>query len=273
MPSGRFNPIRSICGRTLVACLVAVAGCSSVRVRVDARAAGEPELRERLLGPKYVIRGPDEQMEGSLAFQEYAATLDHALALRRPDLERVGPAEPADFAILVHVAMADLGAGVTSYPVYGSHYGRAYGPCGPGYYHSFGVVGTEVRSVHYGYDHALSATAYVQDPAGPGGRRVLWEGTAGVVSGRPDLTQAMPYLALALTSMFGQSSEGTEVIKFSSRDEDVKILRRWIRTGVRPMETEELEEEQEERRHQRDGERGTDEHRETPGGGPPGSPG
>ncbi len=196
--------------------------------------APEAELRERLCGPAYVIRGPDEQAEASLAFQEFAATWAHALEMRRPDLRRVGPAEPAEFAILLHASVADLGAGVESYPVYGSHYGRAVGPCGPVYFHSYGVVGTEVRAVHYGYDHSLFATAYIQDADGPGGRRVLWEARAATVDEANDIAGAMPYLALALASGFGQPTDGTEAVKFSRGDHEVKFLRQWVRTGMRP---------------------------------------
>jgi hypothetical protein len=211
-----------------------LAGCSSVRVRVDARAATEEDLRQRLAGPAYVIRGP-EQVEGTLAFQEFANTFSYALEMRRPDLTRVDTAEPADFAILLHVFVADLGGGVISHPVYGSRYGRVYGPYGPGYYHSYGIVGTEIRSVHYGYDHVLSATAYIQDPAGPLGRRVLWEGTAGSVGDRQEISAAMPYLALGLTTFFGTSTAGREVVKFSRRDEHVRYLQDWVQMGVRPV--------------------------------------
>lgn len=216
--------------------VVGLAGCSSVRVRVDSRAATEPEYRERLLGPRYVIRGPDEQAEASLAFQAFAATWSYALETRRPDLVRVEPTQPADFAILLHVQVVNLGGTVAAYPVYGSHFGPAYGPWGPGHYRTFGVVGTEVRSVHFGYDHVLFATAYIQDPAGPGGRRVLWEGMAGSVSNRMDLDEIVPFLAVGLTSTFGDASEGTRTFKFSRRDDEVKLLRRAVRSGQRPVE-------------------------------------
>lgn len=232
-------PVRAFCLLPgALGVLILASGCSSVRVRVDARVASDEVLRQRLAGPAYVIRGPDEQVEGTLAFQEFADTFSYALAMRRPDLQRVDRNEPADFAILLHVFVADLGAGLVSYPVYGSHYGRVYGPYGPGYYHAYGIVGTEVRSIHYGYDHVFSATAYIQDPAGPGGRRVLWEGTAGVVGGHEDLSAAVPYLALGLTTFFGTSTAETEFMRFSRRDEHVRYLRDWVRMGVRPLEPE-----------------------------------
>lgn len=211
-----------------------LAGCSSVRVRVDARVAPEDSLRAQLEKPTYVIRASDEQVEASLVFQEFAATFEHAMEMYRPGLQRVESQEPADFAVLLQASAADLGSGVTSYPVYGSHYGRAIGPCGPAYYHSYGVVGTAVETVHYGFDHVLHATAYVHDPTGPAGRRVLWEAMAGTVASKPDMPAAMPYLTLALASSFGESTEGTQTVKFSSRNHDVKYLRQWVRTGSRP---------------------------------------
>lgn len=214
--------------------ILAASGCSAIRVRVDARLAPEPELQQKLDGPAYVIKAADEQAEASLAFQEFANTFAHAMEMYRPDLERVGTSEPADFAVLLHVTVADLGAGVVSYPILGSQYGRGFGPCGPVYYRSYGVVGTEVRTVHYGYDHVLSAMAYIQDASAPAGRRVLWEGMAGLVDDANDIDQAMPYLAIGLASQFGQPTEGRRSVKLSSRDDQVRYLRRWVRTGVRP---------------------------------------
>ncbi|MBI4578439.1 MAG: hypothetical protein HY718_01970 [Planctomycetes bacterium] len=218
---------------TIVAALSA--GCAtSVRVQIDCRVAPDAGLRQRLAGPRYVIRAVNEQAEASLAFQEFADTFAAALEMRHPDLRRVEVTQPAEFAILLQANVTDLGTGVTSYPVYGHYYGHGYGPYGPIHYSSFGVVGTEVRAVHLGYNRTLFVSAYVLDPAAPGGRRVLWEGMAGSVGDESDLAAAMPYLSLALSSHFGESSEGQQSLRFEHDDSDVKALRLWLRTGEKP---------------------------------------
>jgi len=212
----------------------AVAGCSAVRVRVEARVTPDDALRRQLVGPRYVIRAPDEETEASLAFQEFAETLAHALEMRRPELQRVKTSEPAEFAILLHVTVTDRGTGIASYPVYGHQYGRAFGPRGSVYFHSYGVVGTQVQSVHLGYERVAFATAYIQDPTTPGGRRVLWEAMAASAGEDPAVASAMPYLALGLSSLFGMSTEGSRLIRFSRDDEEVDFLRSWITTGMPP---------------------------------------
>jgi hypothetical protein len=189
----------------------------------------------RLDGPRYVIRAPDEQTEASLAFQEYARVVEYALRMREPGLERVGITDPADFALLMQARVVDLGSGMESYPVYGHYYGPGFGPCGPAYYHAYGPVGTEVRTVHLGYDHVLFLTAYIQAPGAPAGRVVLWEGMSGTIEDQADLDRAMPYLALGLTLYYGQATDGTRTPRYSQLHDEAKELRLWLRTGNRPV--------------------------------------
>lgn len=214
--------------RHLPACLLLVllasSGCTEVRVRVDTRVSPDPDLRRLLERGRYVIRGPDETAEASLAFQEFADILARALKMEGHGLKRVRPGDPADLNLTMIVNIADLGTATTSYPVYGHSYAYGYGPYGIRRYHAYGVVGTEVQTYHLGYDRTLFVSAWVPAEGAPAGRRVAWEGFAGSVGDGGDLQDAMPYLALALASHFGESTGGPVRITFSRDDDRVELL-------------------------------------------------
>lgn len=226
----------------LLLALLVPAGCTSVRVRVDTRVSSDPDLRRLLDRGRYAVHAADETAEASLAFQEFAEILARALEMQGHRLERAHPGEPADLNLTMIVNVADLGTGTASYPVYGRTYAYGYGPCGVRRYSSYGVVATEVQTYHLGYDRTLFLSAWVPAEDAPAGRRVAWEGFAGSVGDSGSLQEAMPYLALALASHFGESTGGVAKLSFSRDDDRIELLVGGMmpvaRAATEPAETE-----------------------------------
>lgn len=196
------------------------AGCHRVQVEVESRLVSDVSLWGRLDGPGYVISGPDEQAEASLAFQEFADMLAAALKLRRPELQRAAPGEPAELSLTLTCRVVDRGTAVETYPVYGPRAGFLYGY---GYgYPDYGLVGTEVRTVDLGYQHAACLSAWIADGSGPAGRRVVWEGCGSLNSSQRSLKQTMPFLLVALVSVYGEATDVPLVVKLDHDDPRVE---------------------------------------------------
>ncbi|MEP0843408.1 MAG: hypothetical protein HRF43_11955 [Phycisphaerae bacterium] len=238
----------------------AVAGCGGVRVSVDARLVEDSTLWHYLDGPSYRIVGQTPESESSLEFQEYAALLAAALREPRPNLRRLrdGPAPPTetrpaagprprpgastraapeggaarppqrpDIVFTFSFHAIDRGTAVESYPVYANRRAWVYGPYGARTsYYSSSYAGQAVQTVSLGFAHGASLSAWVWDAGQPTGRRVLWEGRAGLVSSTPDLRATMPYLVVALATWYGQPTpDGPAVMKFKTDDERIQSLR------------------------------------------------
>lgn len=217
-----------------------LAGCGSSKVWVDGRLTPDSGQWHRLDGPTYRIVGVAPEAEASLEFQEVADLLERAFHAPRPNLRRASPAAvPAgaaggraaergprpDLVMTVTFQVFDRGTAVHTYPVYAHRRATAYSRHGRVYrYHSYGYAGSEVETVHMGFVHGLSLTAWVFDAAQPAGRRVIWEGKASIVRDEPDLRAAMPYLAVALADLYGQPTEGPVTVKFERHDERIERL-------------------------------------------------
>ncbi len=227
----RGRPIRAGCWIGLVPLAVA-AGCSTVRVDVETRLAADPSLAERLAGPAYVMGGVAPEAEASLTFQEAADLWSAALAEYRPHLRRAAGDEPAAFRMTLGFNVVDLGTGVVSYPEYGPTWGHfsVSGGCGhySGYGHGYGYVGQRVQTVHLGYDRSLLVVAWIEDPAQPAGRRVIWEGFARSVGSTPSLKTAMPYLVAALAPYFGEVTAEPVRQRFTSHSDRIESLRQAV---------------------------------------------
>ncbi|MHC4443063.1 MAG: hypothetical protein ACYTF1_08090 [Planctomycetota bacterium] len=212
------------------------AGCRHVVVEVDCRLTGDQSYHRYLRGPRYVIRGVDEQAEASLAFEEFSAMLSQELSFEYSNLKRVRPEGPADVVFTLAYGVSDRGAGVETYPVYG-HYGYGW-HWGPGLrrHGYYGVVGTEVQRVHLGYLHSLFVSAWVGDELQPAGRRVIWEGNCDLVSSNRSLKFSMPYLMAALGRYYSRATERPVRVKFDADDEFVRRLAIHAGPGTRPSD-------------------------------------
>ena len=207
--------------------LLLTTGCRHVRVDVDCRLLGDHDQLHRLDGPTYVIRGPNEAEEASLAFQETADLLARGLAAERPDLTRVALEAPAHLMISIAYQVVDRGTAVESYPVYGHESGFAFSYGGPiHHYHGYGPVGAHVESVHLGFAHRLFLTAWVPDESRPADRLVLWEGYCDHAGPERSLKATLPYLVAAIVPYYGRPTDDLERIKFDRDDERVEPLLR-----------------------------------------------
>lgn len=233
--NARRRVLRHALCLTVMAAVLASSGCSKTRVQVDTRVTQDTALWERLDGPDYVIRGPDEPIEASLAFQEFASVLQRALEARRPDLRRVPRGEPANLVLTMHVEVADRGVGVASYPVYGRMYGyRRVGP-GPAYrYGGTYYAGNRFESYHLGFACRLVVSANIHDAGTPAGHKVLWEGSASLVSEAPDPDPVLPYLATALVEYYAQATGGSVMLKFDDDDDGVRVAAGDAQYAVEP---------------------------------------
>ena len=212
------------CAAGVLCVLIGCAGCQRVRVNVETHLIADAAWQTRLDGPLFVIAAENEAAASSLAYQEVADLLAEAIEMVRSDMKRA-PAGDADDVLFVTMdfRVIDRGSGVTQRPVYG--YGGWYDGCGPySYGHRFGYAATTYDTVHLGYAHSLSASAWVPDDTQPGTRRVLWEGQADLATSERSPKVTMPYLAVALASFYGQATEGSVRIKFKPKDERVDAV-------------------------------------------------
>jgi hypothetical protein len=215
-------------GLLILLLLAALAGCESPRVDVETRLTQDARLWPRLDGPTYAIRAP-QPLESGLAFEEFAGVIQQAFVSEHPQLRRVPAGQPADLTLGIDFAVADLGVAMTSRPVYAHSRGYAVGPHGGvRSYGFYGPVGTAVEPMQLGFAHSLTVAATVSDPAQPGGKRVLWEGTFTLRSDSPDLGRAMPYLAVAAAAYYGQATGGHEVMKFKRHDPRLEALQQRV---------------------------------------------
>lgn len=215
-------------------CLVGVlgfisAGCSPFRVHVDCNLIDDPSHWTRLNGPAYVIRGENEKQESTLAFQQFANLLELALEHERPDLRREPAGEPAHLILTLSYGLVDRGAGIETRPVYGrvgfyGGYGYRYR-----YYGHYTRVGTRVDTVHLGFAHCVSITAWIPDDSDPDQRLILWEGYCDHAGRQRSLKETMPYLLAALVPYYGQATGGMESFTVDDDDALVEALRRHVR--------------------------------------------
>jgi len=210
-----------------VTVLLGLAGCHGVSVNVDCRLSRNNTPWRFLDGPSYVIRGPDETTEASLAFQEFSDMWERVLREERPALKRVAIGQPAALTMTLVYNVYDLGTGVASYPVYGyRHFGYSSYHTGA-YYRgsSYGFVGTQVETVHLGYARTLFVSAWVTDASRPAGQQVVWEGACDSAGHENSLKIIMPYLMIALGPYYGQATDRPERIRIERTDERVEQLR------------------------------------------------
>lgn len=200
--------------------LAACAGCQQkVSVFVDCRLAADPADWHLLDGPTYVVRGNSEAEEASLAFQEFAAMLEQALAAERPGLRRVPAGEPAHLILSMAYNVFDRGTGLASYPVYGAAagYGRWYG--GPVYrWDAYGPVGAYWSSVHLGFAHKLFLAAWVPAEDESGRQHVIWEGYSDHGGRDRSLRATLPYLLTALVPYYGRATQDIEEVRLNPDD-------------------------------------------------------
>lgn len=197
------------------------AGCEPYRVRVDCRLTADSSLWHRLDGPAYVIHGPTPQVESTLEFEDFSAMLDRALRQQRPGLRRVAVGQTANLQMTLAYTVLYRGQAIETYPDYRPVYG--FGPFGEGFFDTY--VGTEIRTVDLGYQHLLTISAWIADQGRPAGRKTLWEARADLIADDSNLKQTMPAMLLATTSLYGQSTAGTVIIKYDKDDERFDMLR------------------------------------------------
>jgi hypothetical protein len=212
--------------------MVWLVGCHRIRVNVETHLIDDAAWQTRLDGPRFAISAPTEAAASSLAYQEVSNLLAEAVKMVRPDMNRAPAGDVENVLFLgMDFRVVDRGTGVAARPVR-THVGFGYG-CGPyhgwHHHHHYGYVGTTYESVHLGYGHTMSVSAWVPDDSQPDGRRVLWEGQASLTTTERSPKVTMPYLAVALTSFYGQATEGSVRVKFKPDDERVDTVWRRAR--------------------------------------------
>jgi len=205
----------------IVPLLAVVGGCQYVRVQVDCRLASDQSLHGHLKGPRYVIRGADQDTQASLAFEEFSALFERMLDMEHPRLKRVPVNQEADLVFTLAYRVLDRGAGVETYPVYG-HSGY-WGHWRPGFHHYdyYGTVGTHVETVHLGYVHVLFVAAWIKDDSQPAEKRVIWEGSCDLIDSQRSMKPTMPFLMAALEPYYGRATSVPVRVKFDPDDERV----------------------------------------------------
>lgn len=203
----------------VIAACWGVTGCGGPRAEIDCRLVDDPALLSALNGPRYHIIAPNEAMIASLEFADFAGHVAEGLRRERPELHRVGLDEPAELQILMHYQVADRGVGVRSYSTGGGWvYARAYGQ--PGWYPYGPMSTTQVETFHLGYIHSLFLAASLPRPDQPGGRLVLWEGSASTVVDVASLRLTIPHLARLLTGYYGQATPVPESVGLEDEPEE-----------------------------------------------------
>lgn len=194
-----------------------LAGCS-VRVTADTRLAEQQAEWKRLDGPRYAILAIEPQFEASLAFQETASLFQRCIERERPTLRRVTPPEETDLVFTLAFSVADFGTATQAYPVTRTYRVYRPGPYGRVYASNAYCTGTQMRTMHMGFGHQLTLSAWVPAPGTPAGRRVIWEGTFSTTRDTPDIRDSMPYLCVAASRYYGQSTGGQDQIKIKKKE-------------------------------------------------------
>jgi len=205
---------------TIVAALAA-AGCEPYRVHVDCRLTGDNSLWHRLDGPAFVVHGLTPQIESTLEFEDFSAMFTRAVRQQRPSLVRMPIGQAANLQVTMAYTVLYRGQAIETYPTFHPMYG--FGPCGDMFFDDYVVE--EVRTVDLGYHHMLNLSAWIADQGQPANRKVLWEGRADLIANDSNLKQTMPAMLLAATSLYGQSTGTTVMIKYDKDDERFEDLR------------------------------------------------
>lgn len=224
---GAIVPLRAA---LLICVLTWCAGCHRIRVNVETHLIADAARQTRLDSPRFAIAARSEEAASSLAYQEVADVFGEAIKLVRPQMKRAATRDADDvLSLTMDFHVVDRGTGIAERPVRG-YVGAGYG-CGPcyGWHDHYGYVGTTYEPVHLGYGHTMSVSAWVPDDSQPGGRRVLWEGQADLTTSERSPKVTMPYLAVALTSFYGQATAGSVRVKFKPDDERVATVGRLAR--------------------------------------------
>jgi len=220
-------------GALLIVVALATVGCEPYRVHVDCRLTPDQSLWHRLDGPLYVIHGPTPQVESTLEFEDYSSMMDRALRQQRPGLQRVAIGQTANLQMTLAYTVLYRGQAIETYPDYRPVYG--FGPFGEGFFDTY--VGTEVRTVDLGYQHLITISAWIADQDQPAGRKTLWEARADLVADESNLKQTMPAMLLATTSLYGQSTVRTVIIKYDKDDDRFDAVRHTPVSAVMPPAT------------------------------------